>query len=46
LFECGGNLEKFYERCGQLAQKDPAERNRILEQYANRSAEQAFQEVK
>jgi predicted aminopeptidase len=46
LSECGGNLGKFYERCGQLAKKTPAERNRILEQYANRTAQQGFQEAK
>lgn len=33
LSECGGNLEKFYERCGQLAKKKPVERNLMLEQY-------------
>jgi predicted aminopeptidase len=35
LSESGGNLEKFYQKCGQLAKKEPAERNRILEQYTN-----------
>ena len=45
LSECEGNLEKFYERCVQLAKKSPAERNRKLEQYVNRIA-QDFQEVK
>ena len=37
LSESGENLEKFYQRCGQLAKKNPAERNRILEQYNNRT---------
>ena len=46
LSECGGNLDKFYEKCGQLAKENPAERNRILEQYANRTEQQGFQEVK
>ena len=35
LFESGGNLENFYRKCLELAEKEPAERNRILEQYAN-----------
>jgi len=35
LSESGGNLEKFYQKCGQLAKKEPAERHRILEQYVN-----------
>ena len=33
LSDSGGNLEKFYQRCGRLAKKEPAERHRILEQY-------------
>jgi len=33
LSDSGGNLEKFYRECGQLAKKEPAERHRILEQY-------------
>jgi predicted aminopeptidase len=33
LSDSGGNLEKFYQKCGQLAKKEPAERQRILEQY-------------
>jgi predicted aminopeptidase len=37
LSESGGNLKKFYERCDQVAKKDPAERNSILEQYINRT---------
>lgn len=42
LSESDGNLEKFYQICGQLAKKEPEERNRILERYANkvRTAEQ------
>jgi predicted aminopeptidase len=43
LSECGGNLEKFYEKCGQLAKKNPAERNRILEQYDKRTTELSLQ---
>jgi predicted aminopeptidase len=35
LSESGGNLEKFYQKCGQLAKKEPAERHRILDQYVN-----------
>ncbi len=35
LSESGGNLEKFYQKCGQLAKKEPAERHRILQQYVN-----------
>ena len=46
LSESGGNLEKFYRNCRQLAKKEPAERHRILEQYVNRTAEQGIQEVK
>ncbi len=42
LSESDGNLKIFYERCDQLAKKDPAERKSILEQYT----EQGFQEVK
>jgi predicted aminopeptidase len=45
LSESGGNLEKFYQKCGQLAKKEPEERHRILEQYANRTAKQGVQEV-
>jgi predicted aminopeptidase len=37
LAECGGNLEKFYQKCRQLAKKKAAERNRILNQYINRT---------
>jgi predicted aminopeptidase len=29
----GGDLEKFYQKCRQLAKKDAAERHRILEHY-------------
>jgi predicted aminopeptidase len=36
LSESGGDLEKFFRKCGQLAKKEPADRNRILEQYANK----------
>jgi predicted aminopeptidase len=35
LSESGGDLEKFYQKCRQLAENDPPERNRILEQYVN-----------
>jgi predicted aminopeptidase len=47
LSESGGNLEKFYQKCGQLAEKEPAERHRILEQYVNnsRTAKQGVHEV-
>jgi hypothetical protein len=37
LAESGGNLEKFYQKCRQLAKKKPAERNRRLKQYINRT---------
>jgi predicted aminopeptidase len=33
LSDSGGDLEKFYLKCGQLAKKKPAERHRILEQF-------------
>jgi len=46
LSESGGNLEIFYQKCDQLAKKEAGERNRILEQYVNRTAEQSVQEVK
>jgi predicted aminopeptidase len=44
LSESGGNLEKFYQKCRQLVENDPPERNRILEQYVNNapSAEQGI----
>ena len=35
LSESGGNLEDFYLKCARLAKKEPAERDRILEHYAN-----------
>ncbi len=37
LSETGGDLEKFYQRCRQLAKKEPAERNRILQDYLGAS---------
>jgi predicted aminopeptidase len=37
LAECGGNLEKFYQKCRELAKQKSAERNRILNQYINRT---------
>jgi predicted aminopeptidase len=37
LSETGGDLEKFYQRCRQLAKKEPAERNRILQHYKGAS---------
>jgi predicted aminopeptidase len=45
LSESGGNLEKFYQKCGQLAKKEPEGRHRILEQYANRTAKKDVQKV-
>ena len=33
LSEAGGDLEKFYQQCRALAEKEPAERNGILEAY-------------
>ena len=33
MVESGGDLEEFYRRCRQLAQKDATERHRILEGY-------------
>ena len=44
LSESGGDLEKFYQKCRQLAENDPPERNRILKQYVNNapSAEQGI----
>ena len=48
LSESGGDLEKFYQKCRQLAKKEPSERHRILEQYINRTqtAKQGTQTVK
>ena len=43
LAESGGNLEKFFQRCRQLAKKKPVERNRILNMILT---EQGFQDVK
>jgi predicted aminopeptidase len=37
LSETGGDLEKFYQKCRQLAKKEPAERNRILQDYKDSS---------
>ncbi|MEJ2727401.1 MAG: aminopeptidase [Deltaproteobacteria bacterium] len=37
LAECGGDLKKFYQKCRKLAKKKPAERNRILKQYMNKT---------
>ena len=37
LSETGGDLEKFYQKCRQLAKKEPAERNRILQDYKGAS---------
>jgi predicted aminopeptidase len=37
LSETGGDLEIFYQKCRQLAKKEPAERNRILEDYKDAS---------
>ena len=37
LSESGGDLEKFYQKCRQLAKKEPAERNRILQDYKDAS---------
>ena len=37
LLETGGDLEKFYQRCRQLAKKKPVERNRILQDYISAS---------
>jgi predicted aminopeptidase len=33
LSEAGGDLQKFYQKCRQLAKKQPVERNRILQNY-------------
>jgi predicted aminopeptidase len=33
LSESGGDLELFYQKCRQLAENNPPERNRILKQY-------------
>jgi len=33
LAETGEDLQKFYQKCRQLAKKEPTERNRILENY-------------
>ena len=41
LSDSGGNLEKFYQKCGQLAKKELAERHRILEQYGIRTGQGA-----
>ena len=37
LAECGGNLEKFYQKSRQLAKQKPVERNRILNQYTKQN---------
>ena len=37
LSETGGDLEKFYQKCRELAKKEPAERNRILQDYKGAS---------
>ena len=34
LNESGGDLTKFYQKCRELAQKEPSERDRILKRYA------------
>lgn len=33
LSDTGADLEKFYQKCRQLAKREPAERNRILQHY-------------
>jgi predicted aminopeptidase len=33
LSDANGDLEKFYDRCRQLAKKEPQERHRILTDY-------------
>ena len=47
LSESGGNLEKFYQKCEQLAKKEPEERHRILQQHDNnaQTAEWRVREV-
>jgi predicted aminopeptidase len=37
LSETGGNLEKFYRQCRRLAKLEPAQRNRMLEDYQGAS---------
>ncbi|MGD8470886.1 MAG: aminopeptidase [Desulfobacteraceae bacterium] len=37
LAESGGNLEKFYQKCRKLAKLKPAERNRKLRQYLDKT---------
>jgi predicted aminopeptidase len=37
LAESGGNLEKFYQKCRKLAKLKPAERNRKLKQYLDKT---------
>jgi predicted aminopeptidase len=37
LSETGGDLQKFYQKCRWLAKREPAERNRILENYKSAS---------
>jgi hypothetical protein len=33
LSDANGDLKKFYDRCRQLAKKEPQERHRILTDY-------------
>jgi predicted aminopeptidase len=37
LSETGADLEEFYQKCRQLAKKEPAERNRMLQDYMRAS---------
>jgi predicted aminopeptidase len=44
LSDTGGNLESFYEKCRQLAKKEPQERQRVLTGYLqNRQAAESLQ---
>ena len=38
LNESGGDLTKFFQKCRDLAENEPAERNRILKQYVDNAA--------
>jgi len=46
LAASGGELEEFYRQCRQLAKKDAAERQRILEHYVDSHRAQYTHEIK
>jgi hypothetical protein len=46
LAASGGELEEFYRQCRQLAKKDAAERQRILDHYVDNHRAQYTHEIK